>query len=331
MKKTGAAFFLLTILFLSVLVSIMFGGSRLGFEQVIYGLTHPYAQDSLSAIIWRIRLPRILLGMIIGMGLSSSGCVFQGMLRNPLADPYTLGVSGGAAFGVAIAIIFDFIKTSFLFVPLFAFAGALASMMIVYAVSARKGFSTHTLILTGVIIGFLFSSMVLLLYAVSNPAKVQHAIIWLMGDLSGADSGLIKWTAAYVAAGIIFMLAFTRELDILTMGDEKAAQLGVRVDFTKKALFTAASFVTAVCVASAGVIGFVGLIVPHFMRHVYGPNHKFLIVSSAISGAIFLILCDAAARTVMAPVELPVGVITGFIGGIIFLVYLVRSAKHEVF
>lgn len=331
MKNITASLLLLAVLAASVLISVMLGGSRLGFDQVFYGLTHPFAADTVSTIIWQIRLPRILLGIIIGMGLASSGCAFQGMLRNPLADPYTLGISGGAAFGVAAALVFDFVKISVFFVPLFAFAGASLSVIIVYFVSIRKGFSTHTLILTGVIIGFIFSSLVLLLYAVSSPEKVQPAIVWLMGDLSSTDMPMIKSAAAYMALGLILLFAFTRELDLLTMGEEKAAQLGVRVEFTKKAIFLTASFITATCVASAGVIGFVGLVVPHFMRHLYGPKHRFLMVASAIGGAIFLILCDAAARTIMAPVELPVGVITGFVGGIVFLFFLARSAKHEVF
>ena len=331
MKKVSAVFVLLLILALSALVSIVFGGSRLGLEQVFYGLMHPFAPGSISTIIWRIRLPRILLGIVIGAGLSSSGCAFQGMLRNPLADPYTLGISGGAAFGVAVAIILDLARTSVFFVPLFAFAGAAASVVIVYAVSVRKGFSTHTLILTGVIIGFIFSSLVLLLYAVSSPAKIQHAIIWLMGDLSSTDTGMLSAAAVYVALGLAVLFAFARELDILTMGEEKAVQLGVKVESAKKVIFAAASFVTATCVASSGVIGFVGLIIPHFMRRLYGPGHRFLLAASAIGGAVFLVLCDAAARTVMAPVELPVGVITGFVGGIVFLFYLAGSQKHEVF
>lgn len=314
-------FFLLLIVF----ISIMFGGSKMKAAEVFYGILHPWDANSSSTIIWHIRFPRIILGILVGMGLASSGCVFQGMLRNPLADPYTLGISGGAAFGATVGIISGLTNINVLFMPVCAFIGTLLCILLVYFISSRKNFSLSSLILSGVILGFFFSSFVLLIYAVSDAQKIHSTILWLMGDLSSPETSLLKVISIFILAGIALLLLFGQELNLLALGDEKAFNLGVETTSVKKSLFIVSSFVTAACVSASGIIGFVGLIIPHVMRRIVGPNHQILIPASALGGAIFLVLCDTVARTIMAPVELPVGVITGFLGGIFFLIFLLKS------
>lgn len=328
-RKLLALALLLSVTALAVLFSLLFGGSRLPLSELAAGLFNRDAGGIASTIIWKIRVPRVLLAVFVGMGLAGSGCVFQGLLRNPLADPYTLGVSGGAAFGATVAIVTGLASASVFSLPLFAFLGSLACFYAVYAIASRKSFSVNSLILTGVVFGFIFSSAVLLILAVANPDKLHASIIWLTGDLSGSDPRLLFVVAAVVLAGSAALYFFSRELNILTLGEEKASNLGVETETVKKAAFVTASLITGACVSASGIIGFVGLIMPHLMRKIVGPDHRWLIPASLLGGAAFLPLCDAAARTVIAPLELPVGVITGLVGGVFFLAFLIRSGEHE--
>lgn len=306
----------------------MFGGSRLGPEDVFYALLHPRLSGIPGDIIWRIRFPRIILGLLIGAGLASSGAVLQGLLRNPLAEPYTLGLSGGAALGATLGIILGF---GAVWLPCFAFAGALLCIFTVYKIASKKRFSIPTLILGGVILTFLFSSCVMLIFAVSKAEMVHSAILWLMGDLSSAQASLIKMAAPFILVGIGLLMTFSRDLNILTLGEEKAIHLGVDAERVRRLLFIASSLITGTCVAVSGIIGFVGLVIPHFMRKLSGPDHRTLIPLSALSGAAFLVVCDTLARTVISPIELPVGVITGIFGGLFFLTFLLRAKRWEIF
>lgn len=323
MNKKSIFLFTVLILLLAVvfLLSISIGSTNITFSQ-IFNAFFSATKDNTASIILQIRLPRLLLAIFVGMGLSASGCVFQSLLRNPLADPYTLGISGGAAFGAAVGIISGISNINIFFLPASAFAGTLLSMAIVYSIASKKNFATHTLILTGVILGFVFSSFVLLLIALSSADKVHATILWLMGDLSSADTGLIKVNGILIFLGIISLMLYTRELNILSLGEEKAYYLGINVDSTKKKLFIIASIITAACVSVSGIIGFVGLIIPHALRQFTGHNNKILIPASVLAGAILLTLCDLIARVVMQPIELPVGVITGLIGGLLFLFFI---------
>lgn len=280
------------------------------------------------AVIRQIRLPRVILACVVGAGLAVCGAVFQGMLRNPLADPFTLGVSGGAALGATIGIV---LGRGGLWVPALAFAGALGSVCAAYAIASRKGFSAMALILGGVVMSFICSSCVLFVFALSTSKDVHVAMLWIMGDLSSADPFLVKVAALCVGLGVIVLIAMGRELNVLTLGEEKATYLGLRTEQVKKLLFVIASFITGVCVAASGIIGFVGLMVPHLVRLMGGPDHRFLIPASALGGAILLTLCDSLARTIIAPIELPVGVITGILGGVFFLVFFLRRETRELF
>jgi iron complex transport system permease protein len=322
---------LVTLIVLSgvtFLVALMFGGSKLSVEETIQALLHPHASDAHQMIVWRIRLPRVLLAFVVGAGLAPCGACFQGVLRNPLADPFTLGVSGGAALGATLGIVSG---VAGIWLPLCAFGGALVSVFLVYVVAGVKRFSTAALILGGVILSFVFSSMVMLVFAVSQAEKIHGAILWLMGDLSSAADGLIKVVGCIVFCGVALLVLFARELNVLSLGEEKAAHLGVRVELTKKLIFVIASLVTAACVSASGMIGFVGLVVPHFIRHFSGPDHRVLIPACVFGGASLLIACDCLARTIVSPMELPVGVVTGFLGGLFFLAIFFRSRNWELF
>ena len=319
---------LIILLVFTFLFSLMLGGSKLPFREILTALFYPNQAGTAQTIVWQIRLPRIILAFLVGAGLACCGVVFQGMLRNPLAEPYTLGVSGGAALGATIGIISNL---GGYWLALCAFSGALLSITTIYLVASRKRFSIPSLILSGVILSFLFSSVVLLIFALAKAERVHGAILWLMGDLSSAEPGLLKIVALLIPAGIFLIFLFSREINLLTLGEEKASHLGLQVEGVKKILFLLASVITGACVAASGIIGFVGLIVPHFLRRFTGPNHQVLIPAAVIGGAVFLALSDTLARTLIAPLELPVGVITGIFGGLFFLVFLLRAKRWQIF
>lgn len=332
-KRKVFLFSLLFILLcLSFFLSFLLGGSKLACAEAINALLHPHSCGVSQTIVWQIRFPRILLSLLIGAGLAACGCVFQGMLRNPLADPYTLGISGGAALGATLGIVFRLGNSLGEFsLPVCAFFGAFLCICLVYLVAQRRRFSIPTLILAGVILSFVFSACVMLIFAISEAQDVHGAVLWLMGDLSWASASLTKVVAYFIIAGIGLLLCFSRDLNLLTLGEEKAAHLGLETELVKKLLFIITSLITGACVAASGIIGFVGLIVPHFMRRFTGPDHQALIPASILGGAIFLILCDTLARIIIAPLELPVGVITGIFGGLFFLIFLFRSKKWGIF
>ena len=327
-KQLGIFTLLFAIFGFSFILSNLIGGSELKFSKAIYYLFHPGSSGIERDIIWQIRFPRIILGLLVGAGLASCGAVFQGLLRNPLAEPYTLGVSGGAALGVSLGII---LRISGFYLPFLAFAGSALSIFLVYAIASRKRFSNPVLILGGVILNFLFSSLVFLIFSISKAEDVHGIVLWLMGDLSSTQVSLIKIIPFFIIPAIGLLIIFSRDLNILTLGEEKATHLGVNSRRVKKILFITASCITGACVAASGIIGFVGLIIPHFMRKIVGVDHRLLIPASCIAGATFLILCDALARIIIRPMELPVGVITGLFGGIFFLSFLLKSKRWEIF
>jgi iron complex transport system permease protein len=326
MKKTFF-FTLIMLLLFTFVFSLMFGGSKLPFREIMVALFHPHQAGIARTIIWKIRIPRIVLGFLVGAGLASCGVVFQGMLRNPLAEPYTLGVSGGAALGATLGIV---LSLGGYWVPAMAFLGSLLSIAMIYFIVSRRRFSVSSLILGGIILSFIFSSLVLLIFSLVRAERVQGAIFWLMGNLSSIQPALLKVIAFVIPAGILVFLLFGREIDLLTLGEERAAHLGMEAEGVKKMLFLVASLITGAAVAATGIIGFVGLIVPHFLRRFTGPNHRLLIPAAALGGAIFLALSDTLARTIVAPLELPVGVITGILGGFFFLSFLLKAKKWDI-
>ncbi len=316
------------ILVISLLLAILAGvvGVCLGIGPT--GVSYKYLSgtdnNTESKIIYEVRLPRILGALLVGLGLAVAGAVLQAILRNPLAEPYTLGISGGAVLGVALFLVVPFLSATRISLPVMSFLGALASVVLVYVITSRHRFSVSSLVLSGVILSFVCSSLVLLIFSVSKPTEVQSILFFLMGSFTAIDYSIIKIIAGPLLAGVLVLVFFSRDIDVLALGDEKASHLGIAPHRVRAFLFIITSLITGCCVAVSGMIGFVGLMMPHIMRTVVGPKSRDLFITSALSGAIFLIISDTLARTVMAPAEVPVGVVTGIVGGVFFIGLLIN-------
>jgi iron complex transport system permease protein len=282
-------------------------------------------------ILFVARLPRVLLGLLAGACLACAGVALQALLRNPLATPYTLGISSGAALGAVIAIFLG-LHTAWigLVAPTaLALVGALAASVIVYLAAAVPGRPVRptTLLLAGVCLAYCLSAVVMLLHYLADMAVSQTILRWLMGGLAITDPGLVARAALPAAVGLAMIWIEARDLNVLASGDDVARSRGVDVARAQRLTYAGAALATASVVAVTGPIGFVGLVVPHSLRLVIGPDHRVLVPCSALVGGAFLVACDAAARLVLAPAELPVGVITAVIGGP-FLVWLLRSQAY---
>jgi len=267
--------------------------------------------------------------MVVGAALSSAGVILQGMFRNPLVEPYTLGISGGAAAAVGLVIVAGLSGTLTQIIPLAGFTGAIGAAILVYFIASSGGRLTiPTLLLTGVIVSFLSSSLIMLLMSLAKGEELHGIMFWIMGNLQETNLSFIITVSLIILTGIFISFLFARDLNALVLGEEEATHLGIEVERTKKILFVLASLLTGVAVSASGVIGFVGLMIPHLIRGVIDADHRFLLPASALLGASFLVGADLIARTIISPRELPVGVITGIIGGIIFI-YIIRKRKVE--
>ncbi|MDO9043279.1 MAG: iron ABC transporter permease [Desulfocapsaceae bacterium] len=279
-------------------------------------------------VIMEVRLPRILAAAIVGGGLAVAGAVFQAILLNPLADPYTLGVSSGAAFGASLALVLGISGITvpiFVSVPLFSFLGAMATLGAVFALAAPDGrLSSNTLILAGVIVAAILSAGIGFIKYLADE-QVGVIIFWLMGSLVGKTWHDVALTAGFVFPGLLVMLYFARDLNIMSLGGRMADTLGVDSRRVKKILLLCASLITAICVSISGIIGFVGLIVPHLLRMVLGPDNRLLIPACFFGGAILLLTADTITRAWL-PTELPIGVLTSLIGGPFFC-YIFRKKQ----
>ncbi|KKM08831.1 iron ABC transporter [Clostridiales bacterium PH28_bin88] len=287
---------------------------------------------TMEVIIWKIRFPRILMGSLVGAGLAVAGAAFQGLLRNPLADPYTVGVSSGAAVGAVLVMLAGAgIKgvPGIGLVPVGAFLGAILTIITVYRLARIGGrVAVETLILAGVVVGS-FLTAILSFMLTRAYHNLEQVVFWLMGSLSLRSWGHVAWSLPALLAGMVIIGFLARELNLLALGEETAQHLGVGVERAKVLILFAASLVTAQAVAMAGTIGFVGLVTPHVVRMVLGPDHRVLLPVAALTGSIFLVLADTLARTVIAPAELPVGVITAFLGAP-FFGYLLRTRQRSM-
>jgi iron complex transport system permease protein len=340
-SKKRIGFYIFFFMFIAAaILSSTLGAANISFKESIYIILKniPLLGSGVkidipathSLIIMKIRLPRIVAATLVGAGLSVVGTSFQAMFKNPMADPYVLGISSGAALGGALAIVLG-IAEKFLglgAVTLFAFIGALSSSLIVYNI-ARVGnkIPTTTLLLAGVSVSFFMSSIISMLM-VFNRQAVEKIVFWTMGSLSTANWKENTILFMFIAVGTTIVYYFNKDLNIMLTGDESARSLGVNVEAVKKILLIISSLIVAAAVSFCGIIGFVGLIVPHAMRMLIGPNHKYLIPYSALGGALFLVICDTAARTLAAPSELPVGAVTALFGAPYFIYLLIRNKKR---
>lgn len=307
----------------AMVLAVRTGAVPLGTAEVVRG-ARGVGDASTVAIVQGLRLPRALLAALVGAALAASGATFQALLRNPLAEPYILGVSGGAAVGAVGAILLGLSARPWA-IPLAAFGGALVAIFLVLriAVTVGSALDTRVLLLSGVVVGAFFNACILLALTFSDAESFRSAIFWMMGSFSGASWRASGILALYLVPALLLLLALARPLNLLAIGEETAAYLGVSTERTKLIAFGTASLLAAAAVAVSGVIGFVGLIVPHVIRIAWGNDYRFLIPAAALLGAAFLVAADAIARTAAAPNEIPVGVVTAFIG-VPFFVWLLR-------
>lgn len=336
-KKQLFSILILLFLIISTCTAIAIGSVTITISELLALLLKPlpdyiYGGEITTVkkeILLSIRLPRVLLAGAVGSSLAVAGATFQGLFRNPMADPYVIGVSSGAALGAVISMVVGITYTfaGFGTVPFFAFLGGLASILFVYQMArVGKEVPVMTLLLAGIAISSFFSALVSLSTYFAGE-ELHQVVFWMMGGLGGASWQEVQVMVPYVLAGFCCIYLFARDLNAMLLGEETAKHLGIDTEKMKKILLVGSSLLVAAAVSTSGIIGFVGLVVPHFVRLVAGPDHRFLLPASALCGAALLILTDTLSRTVLAPRELPVGIITALLGAPLFI-YLLKRRKN---
>lgn len=325
--STTILIFFLLFLF-TLCITPLIGSSQISLARA-FSSSLPASSNVDANILFQVRFPRILLGALTGAALSVAGAIFQALLRNDLAAPFTLGVSSGAALGavIAIALNLNFAILGFSIVSLFSFAGSLGAIFLVFSlVRTRHGeFPTAVLLLAGVTANFFFAAMVMFIHYMADFSQSFRIIRWLMGGLDITDYKTILSVCPVVFVGIFILMFISRDMNLISTGVHSASSRGVNVGRIQKVGFITASLITGTVVATCGPIGFVGLIVPHIVRLFVGPDLRILIPASMLFGASFLIICDTFARTLLAPTEIPVGIITAILGGPFFVWLLKRK------
>jgi len=326
MNRFTLATLLGVTLTISVLAGVRFGSVPLTASQVFAALTAGDVEMHRD-IVLQLRLPRILLGVLVGGGLALAGATFQALLRNPLAEPYILGISGGASVGAVTVLALGWAGLGSWSLPLAAFAGALLAIVLVFRVATATGqaMDVRVLLLAGVVVAAFFSACIAFILSVSSARTVQSVVLWIMGSLANASWQSVLLAAVYTVPAAVVLITLARPLNLMAIGEETAHYLGADVEGVKRTALVIAALITAAGVAVAGVIGFVGLVVPHAIRLLIGSDHRALLPLSFLGGAAFLTLADLIARLALAPTEIPIGVITAFVGVPIFLVLLRRS------
>lgn len=330
----------IVLLLLSVVVSLSLGSARIPIPHV-WGILLkqvPWLGESIPVIwpesseqiIMKVRLPRIVLGVLIGAALSIAGAGYQGVLRNPLADPYTLGVASGSSVGAAFLILFGLHYALFGIwtIPVVAFITGLLTLWIVFRLAGVQGkFRTETVILSGVVVSSFLSALVSFMVAMSANKVVNEILFWLMGSLALRGWPYTSVVLLYLVLGAVVLIPYGRSLNLFALGERHAAHLGVQVDRTKRNVLIVSTMLTAVAVSVCGVIGFVGLITPHLVRLLVGPDYRLLIPLSLLFGGIYVLWADTLARMVLSPTEIPLGVVTAFLGAPFFAYLLSRQKK----
>ncbi len=288
--------------------------------------------DTAGVILFQVRLPRVALGFLVGSCLASVGVALQALLRNPLADPYVLGVSSGAALGVAVAVLFG-IGTTVLalsILPVCGFMGGLVALAVIYRMAAtRERLPIHSVLLAGVILNAIFSALIMFITSIMEPNRSFGMMAWLMGSLTAPAYPVLAALSGYLLVGLLLLFKQVRVLNILALGEEPARSLGIDTERVKRFIFLVSALMTGAVVSFSGMIGFIGMIVPHAVRLVLGADHRLLLPASALVGGMFLMAADTVARTLFVPSEVPVGVITALAGGP-FFVYLLVWRKDRL-
>jgi len=331
-KLTARIAVAIVLLVLVMCVCSLVGTQRISLSAVFAGGHSQQTVNTDYEIFVHVRLPRILLACVVGAALACAGVVFQGLLRNPLADPYILGISSGAGLGVMIAVMSGYSWTLWGRSPItvFAFAGALLTVWLVWLIGRFTGRANMTgLLLAGVVVNAFFSAVIMFLTSVVKSDQLHSTIFWLMGNMT-EESFFVLWVCGgCVLAGIVVLFCISGRLNLISLGEDEATSMGVNTVRTRTIAFAAAAGITAIAVSLSGLIGFVGLIVPHGVRLIFGPDHRQLLPLSAITGSAMLVIADTFARVVVAPAQLPVGVVTAITGGPIFLLLLTRYARKS--
>lgn len=318
---------LIVLLIAALVMGISLGSTHAGLDAIIQTLLRSQSSSPmLQAIIWHIRFPRVLLAVLVGAALSAGGLVFQALLRNPLAEPYILGISGGSAIGAIIGIILGFSR--FPGVTGMAFAGSMCTLLLVMITSSgRSILKKDSLLLAGVMVNAFCSAVIMFLVSMTRDAQLNNIIFWLMGDMSMTDLKQIGMLSAILIPGFILIFCFSHAMNLLLMGREMAMSMGLQIKEITVTLLMAASFMVSATVAYCGLIGFVGLVIPHLFRMILGPDHRILVPACILGGGAYMVLCDLLARTLPPQGEMPAGVITALIGAPLFIVLLRRSNR----
>ncbi len=325
-RRLATVSLLLIVLLLAALfMGLAAGSSGFGLSAVIQSLKGGGDAELLNDIIWRLRLPRVLLAALLGATLSLGGMVFQALLRNPLAEPYILGISGGSAIGAIIGILMGLAR--FPGVWFMAFMGSLATLGLLYLMATgRSMIRGNTLLLSGVMVNAFCSAVILFLVSIAQDSRLHNIIFWLMGDLAAATNENVISLAATVVPCFVVIFARSHALNLLTLGNDMARTMGVNIKATTSLLLIVTSLMVSATVSYCGLVGFVGLVIPHMLRLAWGPDHRILAPASIFGGAAFMVVCDMLARTLPAQGEMPVGVVTALIGAPLF-VYLLRKTN----
>lgn len=331
MKKKKLFFILIIITLILAVLSLTLGAASISSAEALKILFNYFSNGSqgemVEKIIINIRGPRIIMAFLTGIGLAISGVTFQGLFKNPMGDPFVLGVSSGAALGATIGLILNLERNNYILITLLSFGGAIATLLLVYNI-ARMGNKIHTeiLLLSGIAISFLCNSIISLIMILKREA-MEKIIYWTLGSLNTSSYKQILLVLPVVLLGSFLIYREYKALNILSLGEEDAYTLGVESEKVKKTLVILSSLIVATLVSVTGIIGFVGLIIPHIARIIVGSNHRELIPFSAVFGAMFVIICDTLSRTIIAPTELPVGAVTALLGAPYFI-YLLWKKKR---
>jgi len=318
---------LVLVLLIAMFLGISMGSTTSGIKMVFQSLLKARESDPmLDTIIWQIRFPRVLLATLVGAALSLGGLVFQALLRNPLAEPYILGISGGSAIGAIIGILIGFSK--FPGVSLTAFAGSIAILLLILVMSSGQTIlKKDALLLSGVMVNAFCAAVIMFLVSMTQDSRLHNIIFWLMGDLSMVDIGHVGILAAILCPCFILIFWFSNSMNLLLMGKEMAQTLGVNIKSVTVILLVTTSFMVSATVSYCGLVGFVGLVIPHLLRLVFGPDHRVLVPACVLGGGAYLVSCDILARVLPKQGEMPAGVITAMIGAPLFIFLLKKTRR----
>ncbi|MCG6974532.1 MAG: iron ABC transporter permease [Desulfobacterales bacterium] len=321
------SFLLLMVLVAVMLLGISVGPTQSTMRNVLQTIFGMHASDAmLNTIIWKIRFPRVLLSALVGAALSLGGLVFQALLRNPLAEPYILGISGGSAIGAIIGILMGFSR--FPGVSLTAFTGSIATLVLILAMSSGQTIlKKDALLLSGVMVNAFCAAVIMFLISMTQDTRLHNIIFWLMGDLSLGDMRQVGILAVILLPCFVLVFWLSNPMNLLLMGKELAQTMGVNIKLITVTLLVATSFMVSATVSYCGLVGFVGLVMPHLLRLVFGPDHRILVPACVLGGGTYLVVCDILARTLPKQGEIPAGVITAMIGAPLFIYLLKRTAK----